>query len=443
MISAHRQDGRQRNRRPFRRVAARIVLIILLSGLCGQMAVPCVAQETPARAVETTREAREKAFAEIQALKQRILREEGRLSSLKKRETEILASRDEVEKQLSEIGSRKTNVSASMVELDSLTVRVEESISITQRKVDLQRDLLERRIVALYKTRRRISSLSYLGSAGSATELLKRTRLLIIIGESDRRRLADLAQSVELLDRERRELKEVKSRREQALAELDSLESDLAVKRFQHASLITEAKKQLELQESSVSKLRRELGKLEIALSALMGGDEENSVVAGETEEEAIASGDPTVIAEPYVGPGLRMLQGALNAPVEGAVIRRFGAQTHDEFSDKVFSKGLEYRSAPGAQVRSVAPGKVVLTNALPGFGNVLIVDHGSRYYTLYGRLLRVSRRVGDVLKAGDVLGVVSDKDSRGRSFYFELRVRGKAVDPVGFLRSRPKFVES
>ena len=106
-----------------------------------------------------------------------------------------------------------------------------------------------------------------------------------------------------------------------------------------------------------------------------------------------------------------------------------------------VFVKGLEFNARPGARVSAVAAGKVVLNQVLPGFGNVVIVDHGERYYTLYGRLASGLSRVGDVVKKGEVVGVVGEPDKRNRNFYFELRIKGKPVDPLGFFKDKPTSI--
>jgi len=106
-----------------------------------------------------------------------------------------------------------------------------------------------------------------------------------------------------------------------------------------------------------------------------------------------------------------------------------------------VFIKGLEFRAKVGERVRAVAPGKVVFSQVMPGFGNVLILDHGMRFYTLYGRLALSHRGVGELINTRDVLAVTGQPDNLGRNFYFELRRHGKAIDPTGYFGEKPRFV--
>src|SRR5262249_7355065 len=125
--------------------------------------------------------------------------------------------------------------------------------------------------------------------------------------------------------------------------------------------------------------------------------------------------------------------QGKLPVPIVGSVLERFGAHRHEEFDDVLFSKGMEFRADVGAKVLAVAAGKVVYSGVLPAYGNVVILDHGARYYTLYGRLASSLVSVGRVVNSGEMLAVVGQPDDKGRNFYFEIRLRGKAVDPNGF----------
>ena len=134
-----------------------------------------------------------------------------------------------------------------------------------------------------------------------------------------------------------------------------------------------------------------------------------------------------------YDGRGLQSLHGKLVFPVQGKIIQHFGRQKHEEFSDFLFVKGLEVLASVGGVVRSVAVGNVVFREELPGFGKVVILDHGQRYYTLYGRLGAFGCQVGDQLELGGIVGILGEPDSRGRNFYFELRFQGKAIDPLEF----------
>lgn len=128
-------------------------------------------------------------------------------------------------------------------------------------------------------------------------------------------------------------------------------------------------------------------------------------------------------------GSGLLPYRGRLRLPVEGELAARFGSPRE---GSGISSKGLFIRARAGQQVRSVAPGRVVFADWLRGFGNLLIVDHGEGYLSLYGNNEALLHRAGDEVPTGEALATVGASGSAERSgLYFELRFRGKPFDPL------------
>jgi len=85
-----------------------------------------------------------------------------------------------------------------------------------------------------------------------------------------------------------------------------------------------------------------------------------------------------------------------------------------------------------GEEVRAVAPGRVVFADWMRGFGNLLILDHGENYLTIYGYNEAVLKKVGDPVHAGDVIATVGATGGAGTSgLYFEMRHEGKPFDPL------------
>lgn len=128
---------------------------------------------------------------------------------------------------------------------------------------------------------------------------------------------------------------------------------------------------------------------------------------------------------------GLFANSAKLARPVVGQVLQRFGKNKVTSFSDMVFSKGLEFRTEQGSEVRAVLGGRVAFSGPMPGFDTVVIVDHGERSYTLYGRLSKSHVTVGQLVEQREALGVTAAPDSKGRNFYFETRKNGAPVDPA------------
>jgi septal ring factor EnvC (AmiA/AmiB activator) len=122
-------------------------------------------------------------------------------------------------------------------------------------------------------------------------------------------------------------------------------------------------------------------------------------------------------------------LKKGLRLPIKGELANRFGAQRPDGGPSW---KGLFIRSPAGQEVRAVAPGRVVFADWLRGFGNLLIIDHGKSYLTIYGNNESVLKQVGDTVNTGDAIATVGASGGNMESgLYFEIRHEGKAFDPM------------
>lgn len=141
--------------------------------------------------------------------------------------------------------------------------------------------------------------------------------------------------------------------------------------------------------------------------------------------ERAPAAGDG---ASPPGGP-FSTLRGRLRLPVRGELIGRFGTQYGESSGAR---KGIFIRSREGEAVRAVGAGRVVYADWMRGFGNLLIIDHGDAYLSVYGNNEALLRRPGDAVAAGDpvaTVGATGGNEETG--LYFELRHLGKAFDPL------------
>jgi len=125
-------------------------------------------------------------------------------------------------------------------------------------------------------------------------------------------------------------------------------------------------------------------------------------------------------------------LKGRLRLPVRGELVNRFGKPRAESGANW---KGLFIRSAEGSEVKAVAPGRVVFADWLRGFGNLLIIDHGDTFLTIYGNNQSLFRQVGDTVKSGEVVAGVGNSGGNPESgLYFELRHLGLPVDPLRWM---------
>ncbi len=127
-------------------------------------------------------------------------------------------------------------------------------------------------------------------------------------------------------------------------------------------------------------------------------------------------------------------LKGRLSLPVRGELANRFGSPRDD---GGLTWKGLFIRSAIGEDVKAIARGRIVFADWLRGFGNLLIVDHGGSYMSLYGNNETIRKQVGDSVRSGETIATVGNSSdiNPDSGLYFELRHQGKPFDPLNWVR--------
>lgn len=192
-----------------------------------------------------------------------------------------------------------------------------------------------------------------------------------------------------------------------------------------------------------IQKQRRDIGALKRNETRLTNLIEQLSRIIARTPPRSPASRRPAAprernerVPEPSAFSGaFAQLRGQLALPVRGELANRFGSQRSD---GGVTWKGLFIAASPSEPVKAVAAGRVVYADWLRGFGNLMIVDHGDSYMSLYGYNETLYKRVGEEIAAGDTIAAVGSSGGSGESgLYFELRYRGQPFDPLGWIRRR------
>ncbi len=234
---------------------------------------------------------------------------------------------------------------------------------------------------------------------------------------------------------------------------IQSKRSELESKTAKLRGVINDLQTKQASAKRSLESLQSEAEKLELLMRTIMSQDlSSDDVISGDERGIEATPSAPAIATvggggvKPATAPpksvasvmhpgGLFANSAKLVRPVVGAVVQRFGKNKVTSFSDMVFSKGLEFRAEQGSEVKAVLGGRVAFSGSMPGFDTVVIVDHGERSYTLYGRLSKSHVKVGQLVEQREALGVTAAPDSKGRNFYFETRKNGSPVDPATLLR--------
>jgi septal ring factor EnvC (AmiA/AmiB activator) len=238
--------------------------------------------------------------------------------------------------------------------------------------------------------------------------------------ESTRRNVARLQLLTEDARKQAEELAAV-------TAESQALRARLEREKRARGQVLTRISRDIQRQRREIGTLKRDenrLAQLVERLGKLMA----RSRPAPRTRNERV----PQPGAAEGVFPDLK---GRLNLPVRGELANRFGSPRAD---GGVVWKGLFIAARAGEEVRAIADGRVVFADWLRGFGNLLIVDHGDAYMSLYGNNEALYKRVGDEIRAGDPVAAVGASGGNVDSgLYFELRHQGRPLDPLDWVNIR------
>ena len=128
-------------------------------------------------------------------------------------------------------------------------------------------------------------------------------------------------------------------------------------------------------------------------------------------------------------------LKGKLAMPTRGELVHRFGAPREQGGSTW---KGVFIKASAGQPVFAVAAGQVVFADWLRGFGNLIIVDHGSGYMSLYSNNETLYKQVGDTVQTGTPIAAVGNSGGNpDAGLYFELRYQSRAFDPMNWMAGK------
>jgi len=339
-----------------------------------------------------------------------------RLESEARREGSILTSlaRINLNKSLVERELAARNVELERGRADLAVIQ--DNIRTIRAGIDRQEEAMERTLVTLYKFGR-VDFFQFLLQARDIETYASESKHLSIVARGQDEAIARYQASLE-------ELRAAQGALESKQKDLAEMARAAGLKRRE---LETEARKNATM----VQEIRRNRGTYQQALKELAESAEELQKLMVK------------IINQEWVLPAswvpLTERRGRLAWPLEGRIVTAFGTERHPDFNTVVMNKGVEIAPVQGRSlILAVHPGKVVYADYFQGYGNLLIIDHGLTYYTLYGHCSEFLAAVGDMVRAGQPVAVVGDTGSlKGECLYFEIRYKTRALDPLQWLKRR------
>jgi septal ring factor EnvC (AmiA/AmiB activator) len=403
----------------------RLLVLALAVGALAAAAAPALAQRRDGADIGEKQH-------DLRQTQKRLSEERQKAAEAKKREAGLLAELETIDKRLTEkrrqVGVLDERIKKAQSDIGDLRSDIGK---LGKQRLG-QEEALKKRLRALYKLETQGGALPLMFSGDDPVAKAVRLRHLTTLATVDARLIREyrvtsegLAERKAQLEARQRELTALRSE-----AEEERADADREVAKRQ--GLLARVKDERAYHDRMVGELSEATRRLEAFIRDLQEKQRRMAKAPPPTRPRST----PPLDVVP--GTGFAALRGRLAWPAEGRVVGEYGAQVHPRFGTKTFRNGIDIDVAEGTSIVAVAGGQVLYTGWFRGYGNLIIVDHGGEYYTLYAHAADIRVAEGDDVRQGQIIGTVGDTGSlQGPRLYFEVRHSGKPQDPSQWLRPR------
>jgi len=234
--------------------------------------------------------------------------------------------------------------------------------------------------------------------------------------------IEDVQKNIERIVETETLIQQARAALEKSQQQLNQEKKQLGQDRGKRKSIIASLDKQLKQQGGSLSRLEDEAKQLQNLIDSI----EEIFEDAPESEISHKAFAE---------------LKGKLAWPVKGKLKKLFG---RNKPRSNLRWQGVMIEAPGGSHVHAISHGRVAFADWLRGMGNLIIIDHGNSYLSLYGHNEALFKSAGEWVEAGDLISSIGNSGGQNKSgLYFEIRKRGKPQNPTGWCKARNKFASS
>lgn len=343
-------------------------------------------------------------------IRQRIAVQESEVREFTEKETAIIEGLNDLELMLNRMRAR---ISALTGELEAIQEgaadlgRKKERLAVT---IDENKDYVAARLNALYRMKM-IGRMELVSMPDSMFDFFIQQNALGRILASDLDLLEQQMEDMKRMATLSRELEALEAEKKRLGA---TLKEQMRVKireNLKRTALLKEIREKKELGLAAVASLKLAAKGLENKIAALKPG--------GKDGQE-----------------GFSRFRGRLQMPVQGTIISRYGPSQNRNYSSFTFQTGIDISVDKGEPVRSVFKGEVLYAEWLKGYGNLIIINHGDSFYTLYAHVEEFFKKKGELVDTSEVIALAGDTGSiKGPCLHFEVRHHGKPVDPMKWLK--------
>ncbi|MFQ5480165.1 MAG: murein hydrolase activator EnvC family protein [Thermodesulfobacteriota bacterium] len=347
-------------------------------------------------------------------VKKKLGQERHKVRKILRKESSILLTINKLNKNIIKTGKEFTRLKSSKKNLLIKIKRADKKARSLERETGAMRAAIAERLRAMYKMRSgEILNMAFSPGANDPIDIARRHKYMTVITDYDSAMLAEFEAKLKAGMDEKKRLIDLKKGVDKATKRLISKKAEQKSLKGDKVILLAE--------------VRREKDRGLAILKELEEAARELSGLISRLDKDAGRS---------YSGFGA--MKGRLMMPVSGAIKSRYGKVRHPKFKTITFNKGIIISAPAGRSVKSVYDGRVIYTGWLKGYGQLVILDHGGGFYTLFAYLDKVLKSRGEKVAKGEAVALVGETGPYAESgLYFEIRKKGVPQDPVKWLAKR------
>jgi septal ring factor EnvC (AmiA/AmiB activator) len=348
-------------------------------------------------------------------IKNKIIQKEKKLKEYKKKEGEVIERLNRLEQQLIKENIKVKEINKKISEIKRDIKKSREKINTLNSEINKSSIVLEKRLVALYKYHRR-SGLRILLSSKTYNDFLRQDKLLNEIVSEDyaliKKSLNKIEDRIIQEEKLRKQKVSLENKKESYFRNTSKIKSTKNDK----LTLLKDTRNKKDLQISAINELKKYAAELQ---------DFIDNLPSEQTDFKQLAR-------------KFSSMKGKLSFPVKGKIISKFGRTEHPDLHTFTFQKGIEIKAPSGMEIKSIFNGKVIYADWFKGYGNMIIINHGEHYCSIYAHAEKLFNQVGDIVKKNETVALVGDTNAlNGSCLYFEIRHRGKPQNPLGWLKKQ------
>lgn len=369
---------------------------------------------------------------ELSGVKREIKVKKQLITKTRKVEAVISTELQEINRTLDQKESDLGRLNNDLIGVENNLGRIGKDIGKVTDEANLKRTEIERRLTSLYKAGE-LGALRMFFSAESFPQIAENIRYMRSILDNDKRIFVEYNQKIEELKKLKSELERDALKKERIMSGIENKKREIEQEKRKKSDYLVKVRQDRKSYEVSLKELQANASRLQSMMERL---DALSRRKLSSRHEKPGSKLKPLAELPLVPDRGFASQKGRMSFPVRGEILESYGKHKHPEFNSYTFSKGLSISAGSGADIKAIYEGSVIFADYFKGFGNMIIVDHGGGYFSLYAHASRLVKKVGANVSRNESIASVGDVDStKGPILYFEIRHQGKPVDPVGWVR--------